>query len=139
MKSGWLNVSGTPIRLALPVFLLAAAGESSARTPVGEVPTRRLASRWATGLAGAAMPFEFGPPFDKPSHEPLREVPLLVRRPEEARPAFEGALARAPGRRASLEGLGKAARAAGDGETANRVSPRRQEIRRGGDGKAGTR
>jgi tetratricopeptide (TPR) repeat protein len=90
--------------------------------------------------AEAAMPFEFGPPFiDKPTQELLGELLLERSRPEDARRAFEAALARAPERTASLEGLEKAARAAGDTETATRVASRLRTIRQRGDAKPGTR
>jgi len=82
--------------------------------------------------AEAAMPFEFGPPFvDKPAAELLGEMLLDAGRPQEARNAFEAALARAPDRTASLEGLEKAARAAGDMEAARRIEARLRAIRQG--------
>jgi tetratricopeptide (TPR) repeat protein len=56
---------------------------------------------------------DFGPPVvAKPVQELLGEVLLDAGRPDEARAAFEAALARAPGRAPSLRGL---ARAASDG------------------------
>ena len=80
--------------------------------------------------AEAAMPFEFGPPFvDKPAAELLGELLLERGRPQEARLAFEAALVRAPERTASLEGLGKAARATGDSDTAGRLEARLRAIR----------
>ncbi len=61
------------------------------------------------------MPFAFGPPaVIKPSHELLGEVLLELERFDEAVVAFEGALARAAGRTASLAGLAHAADGAGD-------------------------
>jgi tetratricopeptide (TPR) repeat protein len=99
-----------------------------------------LARLREAAAAEAAMPFEFGPPFiDKPTHELLGELLLEAGHPEEARTAFETALARAPERTASLEGLEKAARAAGDIETATRVEARLREIRQRGDARSGTR
>ncbi len=60
-------------------------------------------------------PFAFGPPaVVKPSHELLGEVLLELERFDEAVVAFEGALARAAGRTASLVGLAHAADGAGD-------------------------
>lgn len=68
------------------------------------------------------LPFAFGPPVvDKPSAELLGETLLGLDRPVEAKTAFEAALARAPKRTASLLGLLRAARAAGDKETAARA------------------
>ena len=65
------------------------------------------------------MPFEFGPPaVIKPSHELLGEVLLELGRNDEAIVAFEGALARAARRTASLAGLAHAAAAAGDTQKA---------------------
>jgi tetratricopeptide (TPR) repeat protein len=53
-----------------------------------------------------AMPFEFGPPpIEKPTFELLGEQLLALKRPAEAAEAFRAALARAPGRTASAEGL----------------------------------
>ncbi len=79
--------------------------------------------------AEASMPFEFGPPFiDKPSQELLGEMLLSLKRPAEARQAFEASLARAPERTASLAGLLRAARAQGDGETARRVQSKLRGI-----------
>jgi tetratricopeptide (TPR) repeat protein len=90
--------------------------------------------------AEAAMPFEFGPPFiDKPTEELLGELLLEWSRPQDARRAFEAALARAPERTASLEGLEKSARAAGDAEAANRIASRLRVIHQRGDAKSGTR
>jgi tetratricopeptide (TPR) repeat protein len=99
-----------------------------------------LATLRRASEAEDAMPFEFGPPFiDKPSRELLGETLLRLGRPAEARRAFEAALARAPERTASLEGLERAARAAGDTETATRVASRLRTIRQRGDAKPGTR
>jgi tetratricopeptide (TPR) repeat protein len=108
-----------------------------ARTGIRDEAVKALG---AAADAEAALPFEFGPPFvDKPTHELLGEILLEAGRPQEARRAFEAALARAPERAASLEGLEKAARAAGDAETATRVAARLREIRQRGDSKSGTR
>jgi tetratricopeptide (TPR) repeat protein len=57
------------------------------------------------------MPFMFGPPFvDKPSYELLGEVLLAAGRKREAEEAYRAALARAPGRQMSVEGLAQAVR-----------------------------
>jgi tetratricopeptide (TPR) repeat protein len=75
----------------------------------------------ATALEDA-MPVEFGPPADvKPAHELLGEMLLQAGRPEEAQVEFVRALTRAPQRALSLLGLGRAAAAAGDRNTAARA------------------
>ncbi len=75
------------------------------------------------------MPVEFGPPdVVKPSHELLGEVLLRLHRAEEAQRQFEQALALAPNRALSLLGLGRAALAAGDRETAARAYGTLREI-----------
>jgi len=66
-----------------------------------------------------SMPYEYGPPpVVKPSHELLGETLLMLGRNEEARRAFEGALARGPRRTASLLGLARTAERLGDTLTA---------------------
>ena len=58
-----------------------------------------------------ALPLEFGPPnIEKPTDEMLGELLLQLKRPAEAREAFQAALARNPGRKLSLEGLGQTER-----------------------------
>ncbi|NIR44368.1 MAG: tetratricopeptide repeat protein [Gemmatimonadetes bacterium] len=70
----------------------------------------------------SAMPYEYGPPpVVKPSHELLGEVLLEQGRVEEARAAFEAALARGPRRVDSLIGLARAAERLGDAKTAERT------------------
>jgi cytochrome c-type biogenesis protein CcmH/NrfG len=65
------------------------------------------------------LPVDFGPPeLVKPVHELLGEWLLEARRPKEAEQAFTRALALAPGRLRSLQGLVRAATAAGDPEVA---------------------
>jgi tetratricopeptide (TPR) repeat protein len=62
-----------------------------------------------------SMPIAFGPPFvDKPTYELLGEFLLKLNRPQEARVAFEAALARTPLRTGSLLGLARAAAQSGD-------------------------
>jgi hypothetical protein len=59
-----------------------------------------------------AMPLEFGPPFvNKPTEELLGEVLLQQKRPSQAWDAFQASLARAPGRRLSVEELARADKA----------------------------
>ena len=58
-----------------------------------------------------ALPIAFGPPaIDKPTHELLGELLLRHGRKDEARAEFKHALALAPGRRLSTEGLAAATR-----------------------------
>jgi tetratricopeptide (TPR) repeat protein len=103
-------------------------------------PDRALATLRRAADAEDAMPFEFGPPFvDKPARELLAEMLLQQGRSGDARREFEAALARAPERTASLEGLEKAARAAGDAEGASRVASRLRAIRQRGERKPGAR
>jgi len=65
-----------------------------------------LAALRQTAMAESAMPMEFGPPMVAlPSWELLGEDLLRAQRPAEAAQAFRNALARAPGRTRSLEGL----------------------------------
>jgi tetratricopeptide (TPR) repeat protein len=101
---------------------------------------RALATLRRAADAEEAIPFEFGPPFiDKPTRELLGELLLRQGRPADARRAFEAALARAPERTASLAGLEKAARAAGDAETASRLAARLRAIRQRAEPNPGTR
>jgi len=74
-----------------------------------------LAALRKTAEAEAAMPMEFGPPMVAlPSWELLGEELLRAQKPADAAKAFRNALARAPGRTKSLEGLLKSEQLAGD-------------------------
>ncbi|HEX5474289.1 MAG TPA: hypothetical protein VFX12_06480 [Vicinamibacterales bacterium] len=76
-----------------------------------------------------AMPFAFGPPaVDKPSYELLGEALLDMKRPAEARAAFESALLRAPRRTQSLLGLVRSERAAGDPAAARHTAAELKQI-----------
>ncbi|HEY4900418.1 MAG TPA: hypothetical protein VIH91_06315 [Terriglobales bacterium] len=69
-----------------------------------------------------AMLLEFGPPFvNKPTEELLGEVLLQQNRPSDAWDAFHASLARAPGRRLSLEELARA-------DKAKPATPARKEV-----------
>jgi len=58
-----------------------------------------------------AMPMEFGPPFvDKPTHELLGDVLLMLNRPGEAAAAYRAALEHAPQRAWATRGLADATR-----------------------------
>jgi tetratricopeptide (TPR) repeat protein len=81
-----------------------------------------------------AMPVEFGPPFvDKPSSELLGDVLLALKRPEEARAAYESALRRTPNRTASLIGLARAASQSGATTAAADAYARLRQIWRNAD------
>jgi hypothetical protein len=70
-----------------------------------------------------AMALAFGPPqIEKPSFELLGDELLRLGRAAEARKAFETALARAPGRTLSLQGMQRAETASGDLEAAGRTA-----------------
>ncbi len=81
-------------------------------------PEAALALFARAAEAEDAMGFDFGPPVVKPAHELYGEVLLELERPAEALAQFEAALERAPRRSASLAGLVRAARLAGDEEGA---------------------
>ena len=69
--------------------------------------------------AEGGMPLEFGPPLiDKPSSELLGDELAALGRHAEAEKAYESALARAPGRTRSLQGLLRAQQALGKTEAA---------------------
>ncbi len=83
----------------------------------------------AAAAAEDALPFEFGPPaIDKPSSELLGETLLTLNRLDEARSAFEAALARAPGRTASLRGLLAVAVRSGDSTVAAELRSRLRSL-----------
>jgi tetratricopeptide (TPR) repeat protein len=80
------------------------------------------------------LPFEFGPPFiEKPSYELLGEVLLVANEGQDARAAFEKALARTPERTAALVGLMRAAEKTGDAKKAEEVRAELQKIWRQAD------
>jgi hypothetical protein len=65
-----------------------------------------LAELRAAAEMEAAMPAEFGPPLvEKPSRELLADALLALGRRDEARQAYQAALAAAPGRRLVMRGL----------------------------------
>ncbi len=69
--------------------------------------------------AESAMALEFGPPaIEKPTFELLGDELLALGRPGEAEQAYRSALARAPGRTRSLQGLLRAQQALGESEAA---------------------
>jgi tetratricopeptide (TPR) repeat protein len=72
--------------------------------------------------AEGTMALEFGPPFvEKPTFELLGDELLAVGRNAEAEQAYQSALARAPGRTRSLQGLLRAEQALGKTEAAERT------------------
>ncbi len=86
-----------------------AQGEAIAALSGGD-PESGLRMLRAAAAAEMDLPPVFGPPaIRKPSYELLGDVLLELGRKEEAAAAFRKALAFAPGRRLSLEGLEKSA------------------------------
>ena len=84
-----------------------------------------IATLSRAAAAERAIPMEFGPPtLDKPANELLGDVPMDLGRAQEARSAYEAAQVLAPGRRLSLLGLARCARALGDQELASRIEAR---------------
>jgi hypothetical protein len=72
--------------------------------------------------AESATPLEFGPPpVQKPSNELLGDQLLALGRNAEAEQAYQSALARAPGRTLSLQGLLRAQQALGQADAAART------------------
>ena len=81
-------------------------------------------------------PFGYGPPIPpKPALELYGDVLLAADRAEEAVKAYQASLERTPKRALSLQGLSKAAAAAGDQETADRANSELRDLaaRRSGD------
>jgi tetratricopeptide (TPR) repeat protein len=75
------------------------------------------------------LPFAFGPPeIDKPSRELLGEVLLKLKRPKEAYPEFQAALARTPRRTASLLGLARSAEQSGNQKAADEAYAQLRQI-----------
>ena len=74
-------------------------------------------------------PFGYGPPLPpKPAHELLGEFLLAMDRAEDAVEAFQASLERTPRRALSLQGLSKAATAAGDRKTADRANAELRDL-----------
>jgi tetratricopeptide (TPR) repeat protein len=89
-----------------------------ARIRAGDSKGGLIALRKAADLE-SAMPMQFGPPMVAlPSWEQLGKELLRAQRPADATQAFRNALARAPGRTQSLEGLLKSEELSGDAEAA---------------------
>lgn len=81
-----------------------------------------------------SMTFEFGPPLPvKPSHELFAEFLLEAGQYKEAQDEFNKALARAPRRTLSLQGLALAAKQSGDTQAAKEAQSELQNIRRKAD------
>ena len=86
--------------------------------------------------AEGAMALEFGPPIvEKPSHELLGDELLALGRPAEAEAAYRAALARAPGRTRSLEGLLRAQQAQGQTAAAEQTRAQLQRYVRAAPGR----
>ena len=85
------------------------------------------------------MPMEFGPPdVALPAWELLGEELLRAGKPADAAAAFRNALARAPGRTRSLEGLARSADLAGDASAAAKARTELARYPRGGGGRSVT-
>src|SRR5215203_1016624 len=92
------------------------------KTDDGLAALRKVAER------ESAMPMEFGPPaIQKPSSELLGDELLALGRNAEAEQAYQSALARAPGRTLSLQGLLRAQQALGKTEAAARTRAQLQQ------------
>ncbi len=79
--------------------------------------------------------YMFGPPvIVKPTHELLGEMLLAKDKPEQAKPYFETALKRAPGRYLALRGLAESAKRLKDREKADEIQARIKSMRRHADG-----
>ena len=80
------------------------------------------------------MTFEFCPPLPvKPSYEMYAEFLLEAGKYKEAQAEFNRALARAPRRSLSLQGLALAAKQSGDAQVAKDAQTELQNIRRKAD------
>jgi hypothetical protein len=78
--------------------------------------------------AESALPLEFGPPpLQKPANELLGDQLLAAGRNAEAEQAYRAALARAPGRTLSLQGLLRAQTALGQADAAARTQAQLQQ------------
>lgn len=105
---------------------------AAARIHGGEVETGLAALRKAAEDE-SDMPMEFGPPaVALPAWELLGEELMRAGRPAEAVAAFSNALARAPGRTRSLEGLARGAELAGDASAAAKARAELTAYPRGG-------
>jgi len=105
---------------------------AAARIRAGDVEAGLAALR-KVAEAESAMSMEFGPPaVAAPTWELLGEELLRAGRAAEAVPAFRNALARAPGRTRSLEGLARSADLAGDAATAAQARTELSRYPRGG-------
>jgi hypothetical protein len=95
--------------------------DALARLREGKTEEGIAGLRQAAG-AESAMALEFGPPqIEKPTYELLGDQLLALGRNAEAEAAYESALARAPGRTRSLQGLLRAQQALGHAEAAART------------------
>lgn len=105
---------------------------AAAQIRAGDTGPGLAALRKAAG-SESDMPMEFGPPdVALPAWELLGEELLRAGKPAEAAAAFQNALARAPGRTRSLEGLARSADLAGDASTAAKARTELAHYPRGG-------
>ncbi|HEV7682435.1 MAG TPA: hypothetical protein VGO68_09970 [Pyrinomonadaceae bacterium] len=85
--------------------ILLLQGKSLLAEREGDFASAEKLLREAVGLE-EALPIDFGPPtIEKPTHEMLGQFLLRRARKDEARDEFKKALARAPGRRMTQQGL----------------------------------
>jgi hypothetical protein len=104
---------------------------AAAQLRAGDVAGGLAALRKAAA-AESAMSMEFGPPaVALPALELLGEELLRAGRPAEAAAAFKSALARAPGRTRSLQGLAQSAALAADPAAAAKARAELGKYRRG--------
>jgi tetratricopeptide (TPR) repeat protein len=104
----------------------AAVGRATADVVVREIGALEMIRKVVE--AENAMPLEFGPPaIQKPASELLGDELLALGRNAEAEAAYQAALARAPGRTLSLQGLLRTQQALGKAEAAERTRAQLQE------------
>jgi len=109
--------------------MAAAARIRAGDTEAGLAALRKTAERESD------MPMEFGPPaVALPTWELLGDELLRAGHPAEAVRAFRSALARAPGRTLSLQGLARSADLAGDASAAAKARTELARYPRGGQG-----
>jgi predicted Zn-dependent protease len=107
---------------------------AAARIRAGDAEAGLAALR-KTAERESGMSMEFGPPaVALPAWELLGEELLRAGHPAEAVPAFRNALARAPGRTRSLQGLTRSADLAGDASAAAQARTELTRYPRGGQG-----
>jgi tetratricopeptide (TPR) repeat protein len=106
---------------------------AAAQIRAGDVEAGLAALRKAA-QSESDMPMEFGPPaVALPAWELLGEELLRAGKPADAAAAFRNALARAPGRSRSLQGMARSADLAGDASAAAKARTELARYPRGGE------